>query len=182
MVKGRKEIEAGLIHRLDTPTAGLLLIAKTQSAYDFFIDLQSQDRIEKTYLAISELDETKASYEKINKFKCPKKISSQFRPFGPKARMVAPVFSDDHRYKDGAKIYTTYINSIEKLSYSNLWSVECSLSKGYRHQIRSHLASCALPIQGDALYNPKFLPKTTDEVQNHSYPLQLYALSISINS
>ena len=34
-VRGRKEIEHGLLHRLDTQTSGLLLIAATQECYDF---------------------------------------------------------------------------------------------------------------------------------------------------
>ena len=39
-VVGKKQIEYGLIHRIDTSTDGLLLIATTQQAYDFFINLK----------------------------------------------------------------------------------------------------------------------------------------------
>ena len=34
-VRGKKEIEAGLLHRLDTDTRGLVLFAKDQAVYDF---------------------------------------------------------------------------------------------------------------------------------------------------
>ena len=34
LVKGKKDIEAGLVHRLDTATSGLVLMAKNQESYD----------------------------------------------------------------------------------------------------------------------------------------------------
>ena len=48
-VIGKKEIEHGLIHRLDTVTDGLLVIAATQEAYDFFIEQQSLGNFIKFY-------------------------------------------------------------------------------------------------------------------------------------
>ena len=43
-VKGRKAIEYGLLHRLDTVTEGLLLIATTQECYDFLMEEQQAGR------------------------------------------------------------------------------------------------------------------------------------------
>lgn len=177
IVKGKKEIEAGLVHRLDTPTSGLVLIAKTQGAYDFFLNLQQEHKMEKTYIAISDIDKTKTSAESISSWKVPKKISSQFRPFGPKAKMVAPIFSDERRFSKEGRNYTTQILSIKALPSSS-YLIECSLKKGYRHQIRSHLASSGLPIKEDALYNPLYKNRHTEASKNHSYPLQLYAVGI----
>ena len=42
-VHGKKEIEHGLLHRLDTATSGLLLIARTQDFYDYLIREESYD-------------------------------------------------------------------------------------------------------------------------------------------
>ena len=50
-VKGKKEIEYGLLHRLDTATDGLLLICTSQHSYDFLIEQQNQNKFIKTYIA-----------------------------------------------------------------------------------------------------------------------------------
>ncbi len=180
-VKGRKEIEAGLIHRLDTPTSGLVLIAKTQSAYDVFIDMQEKNRIEKRYIAICDIDEGKISHEDISRLNFPKEIESQFRPFGPKARMVAPVFPDHRLYKPDGQNYTSKLLSLEALPGGSSYIAEIALRKGYRHQIRSHLASLGLAIKNDALYNPKYVPKNKGEIEKHNYLLELHAVSIILH-
>ncbi len=173
LVVGKKEIEAGLIHRLDTPTSGLVLIAKTQEAYNFFIDLQNKNLLEKKYIAI--VDKLKTN------LKPPKKIISQFRPFGPGQKKVAPVFSFDKRYSSDKPVYTTKILDIDSLLNSDeSLIVTCSLKKGYRHQVRSHLASIGLPIKGDALYNPNYIVDNPKELEKHNYNLQLYAVGISL--
>lgn len=50
-VHGKKEIEHGLLHRLDTATDGLLVIASNQECYDFLIKEQEEGRFYKTYTA-----------------------------------------------------------------------------------------------------------------------------------
>ena len=43
-VIGKKQIEYGLLHRLDTATDGLLLICTTQECYDFLFEQQKKIR------------------------------------------------------------------------------------------------------------------------------------------
>ncbi|MBD5442492.1 MAG: RNA pseudouridine synthase [Treponema sp.] len=50
-VHGRKKIEHGLLHRIDTETQGLLLIAATQEFYDFMLAEQDNGEFLKTYRA-----------------------------------------------------------------------------------------------------------------------------------
>ena len=50
-VQGKKLIEYGLLHRLDTATDGLMVIAATQEAYDFLCNEQREGRFIKTYTA-----------------------------------------------------------------------------------------------------------------------------------
>ncbi|MBP5283798.1 MAG: hypothetical protein J6Y93_03935, partial [Treponema sp.] len=38
----------------------------------------------------------------------------------------------------------------------------CTISRGYRHQVRCHLAWCGMPVHGDKIYNPEFRNKETD--------------------
>ena len=52
-VNGIKNIECGLLHRLDTVTSGLILIATTQEFYDFVQKEQKEGKFIKTYTAKS---------------------------------------------------------------------------------------------------------------------------------
>ena len=56
LVKGKKDIEAGLVHRLDTATSGLVLIAKNQESYDALNLMQVNNLIKKTYAAFTDVD------------------------------------------------------------------------------------------------------------------------------
>lgn len=173
-VKGKKLIEYGLIHRIDTLTSGLLLIAKTQQAYDFLISEQSFLRCIKKYTAKCHItDEIIQGFPKFpNNLKndiIQKKeiiVQSYFRSFGPKGSEVRPVSLDKEsnnfaaNKKTGSTIYETKIlvNKIE----NNIAYVTCEITKGYRHQVRCHLSWVGLPVIADPLYNP--IKKTNNTV------------------
>ena len=167
----KKKIEAGLIHRLDTPTCGLVLIAKTQKAFNAIHLMQERNLIEKTYFAFTEKSASQI----------PPVIESQFRAFGPKGRKTVPVFRSSKRFEPGKKTYHTKILEIKEAGTKS--AVTCSLTQGFRHQVRTHLASAGMPICGDALYSPFFgadFPNTVQkDIIRHLYPLQLYAVGIT---
>ena len=173
-VSGRKRIECGLVHRLDTATAGLVLIAKTQRAMDYFRVLQERDGMEKRYTAYCAgkpsfiAENPPESYRTL-----PGRVSSQFRAWGPGRREVRPVFPEDRRYRtDGTEYTTTILSSEEGSIDTRPCSVfECSLTRGFRHQVRAHLCALGHPIIGDTLYNRDF---TTG-------PMHLYATGISFS-
>jgi 23S rRNA-/tRNA-specific pseudouridylate synthase len=48
--------EKGLLHRLDHDTSGLVLVARTQPAFDRLLLQFSQDAVKKSYIAISAVD------------------------------------------------------------------------------------------------------------------------------
>lgn len=169
-VKGKKEIEAGLIHRIDTVTDGLLLIASDQATYDFFIQLQKEGKFIKTYSAkcslIKNLFELKTGYpenenaEKIEMLKSGQtldiELSSYFRAFGPGRKEVRPVnknASTAASKKSGDTLYTTSVNITKS---ADEYICKCRIENGFRHQVRSHLAWCKIPVKGDALYNPEY--------------------------
>lgn len=196
-VRGKKAIEAGLLHRLDTDTRGLVLFAKDQAVYDFLAARQEAGRIIKTYCAfvepnlspmrvdngygfdITDLSAIKglsAAREEIAA-QLPRSLESQFRNFGPGAKRVAPVFPGSRHYKKDGRLYTTVVEAVDILPSLPLIRVRCHLSRGYRHQVRAHLASIGLPIVGDPLYAPQ-KAETVRGAENRGVSLQLYAVSL----
>ncbi len=149
-VCGKKKIEYGLVHRIDTETGGLVLIAVTQEFYDYIQKEQAEGRFLKEYTAAVEKKECSSLEgfpvfdQKLNH------VTSSFRPFGPKGREVRPVTSLSGRAaekKGGDKLYTTNITVTEGKAV-------CSIANGYRHQVRCHLAWAGYPVKGDRIYNP----------------------------
>lgn len=224
-VRGKKAIEAGLLHRLDTDTRGLVLFAKDQKVYDFLAARQEAGQMIKTYCAfvepnrvpeidsgydfdateLSMLKELSAAQKGIAAqeqvvvqeriaAQLPLTLESQFRNFGPGAKRVAPVVSGLRHYKKDGRLYTTVIETIdilpspidgndtvpetvcESLSPPPLIRLCCRLSRGYRHQVRAHLAAAGLPIVGDPLYAPQGTEAPPEAAQ---VSLQLYAVSLA---
>jgi len=219
-VRGKKAIEAGLLHRLDTDTRGLVLFAKDQAVYDFLAARQEAGQIIKTYCAFVEptlsrameyngysfnatelatLKELSAAQRGIAAkeriaVQLPLTLESQFRNFGPGAKRVAPVVSGSRHYKKDGRLYTTVIETIdilpspidgndtvpetvcESLSPPPPIRLCCRLSRGYRHQVRAHLAAAGLPIVGDPLYAPQGTEAPPEAAQ---VSLQLYAVSLA---
>lgn len=157
-VSGRKKIERGLVHRIDTATRGLLLIASTQEAYDDLSLQQKNKKFIKFYRAEVE-PEGKINDGKIT-------VTSRFRTLGPGGKMVRPVFPDSSaadKKKAGTKLYTTEITLKGNTAV-------CRITEGFRHQVRAHLAYCGLPVKGDALYNPKADEK--DDLEFEAYRIE----------
>lgn len=160
-VKGKKEIEGGLVHRLDTDTDGLLLIAMTQGFFDFIQDAQDKGLFIKTYSATCTrlLNQEDDSYPPcpINARETGKeyKINSYFRHYGPSRKCVRPVTDESPlmaRKKAGSVLYETSIKIM--CMDKDAVQVECKIAKGFRHQVRCHLAWLGFPVIGDKIYNP----------------------------
>ena len=146
-IKGKKSIEGGLVHRIDTDTRGLLLIARTQNAYDNFMQQQLECKFIKHYTAHC------FSASSVFALKLPYIITSRFRPFGEGRKMVQPVFDTSGtaaQKKASPKFYSTEIYSIQQKN--SVMVIDCKITEGYRHQVRSHLSSLGLKIINDALY------------------------------
>lgn len=173
-VFGRKLIEHGLLHRIDTQTEGLLLVAASQFFYDNLLSEQSDGKFIKTYNAecITAFDET--SNEKngfppvdeklLKELESGKavRISTYFRNYGEGQKSVRPVTENSGKAalkKLGKqKKYTTEIKLAAKTEFSYFF--DCKISSGYRHQVRCHLAWLGFPIIGDRIYN--FSEKNTN--------------------
>jgi len=184
---GKKSIEGGLVHRLDTATRGLLLAALNKRAFDAFEAQQKNGAFVKYYRAYCHA----LGFSVKNK--PPFYIESRFRPYGAGRKRVKPVFDNSGKAdlkKAAGTVYRTEVLCIEEPSESErkrffthdlrsngsaevqptevppMLRVHCRIRRGYRHQVRAHLAWALMPVIGDFLYNPLFSVQAEDSIKN----------------
>ena len=165
---GRREGEGGLLHRLDYETQGLLLFARTNKAIESFSAQQREGLFIKHYSALTCKSDVKLPGfpEMIfSKADFPSLISCAFRPYGPGRKAVRPVLLGGSVNKkkeialDRGEPYRTEILEAKSINQTlpgegnpELVQFDIKLYRGFRHQIRCHLAWLGMPIVNDSLY------------------------------
>ena len=138
---------AGIVHRLDKDTSGLMVIAKKESAYLNLIEQLKERSVKRTYMAI--VVGVPISNKIINE------------PIGrhPKIRTKQAVV------KSGKEAITRVSLSESFHGYSLL---RVNLETGRTHQIRVHLSYAGYPIVGDSVYGARkqFAPGSTEGLKN----------------
>jgi 23S rRNA pseudouridine1911/1915/1917 synthase len=146
----------GVVHRLDKDTSGLLVVAKTQLAYESLTTQLAARTVQRVYLAVAHGRVTAAS-------------GVIDRPIGrdPRDRKrmaVRPLGQGRHA--------VTEFRVLER--FRDFTYVEASLQTGRTHQIRVHLASSGHPIAGDDVYGARRrrpLPVSIDGLALHAASL-----------
>ncbi|MFA5675512.1 MAG: RluA family pseudouridine synthase [Christensenellales bacterium] len=126
-----------LIYPLDTYVSGVLLVAKHEGAYMFFLEALGQRRISRYYIcpvkgSAGEQEEL-LGYHKRDKAGRRAQISGDFK-------------------KDSKPVVTRYIkiSQGDEMSLLRVRPVTNGL-----HQVRAHLSFCGIPILGDGVYGDK---------------------------
>ncbi len=134
--------DLGLLYRLDYDTAGVVFYGCNAGSINQYKQAQQQGALYKHYVAVT---------SKSPSFPKNQTLTSYFRSFGPKGREVRVVFDPNTTQKQLTKdLYSTHCISTE---YQNgLYSNHLTITRGFRHQIRAHLAYLGAPIVGDPLY------------------------------
>ena len=124
---------AGIVHRLDKDTSGILLVARTERFRNYFVKLLQERKVKKLYKAVV-VGKTIGSFE----------ISEPIgRDKNNRIKMTI---------RSNGKDALTFVKLNESLNNYSLLDVR--IETGRTHQIRVHLSNKKLPIIGDKTYNP----------------------------
>ena len=133
------EVFLGVTHRLDRPTSGVVLFARTSKALSRLNEMfKSHEQIRKTYWAIV-----------------------QGKPKMPEARLENYLIRNEKQNKSyiakpGAKDAKLAILTYKTLTVGEHYSLlEINLETGRHHQIRCQLAAIGCPVKGDLKYGAK---------------------------
>lgn len=140
---------AGIVHRLDRATSGVMICAKNAQALKWLQKQFAERKVSKTYYAVvqGKLDPVAALID----------LPIQRDPKKPQTFRVG---------SNGKSATTEY--KIEKTG-SQYSLLHLAPKTGRTHQLRVHLAYVGHPIVGDTLYNGK----TAERLYLHAYKLEL---------
>lgn len=125
----------GTVHRLDRPTSGIVIFARTSKALERLNKMLRDKTIDKTYWALVKNQPKKERDTLINFLKKDPKKNKSF------------VYKKEI---SGSKKATLHYKIIKKLDNYSL--LEIDLETGRHHQIRTQLSYIGSPIKGDLKY------------------------------
>ena len=125
----------GTVHRLDRPTSGIVIFARTSKALERLNKMLREKTIKKTYWALVK-NAPKVTTDTLTNFL--KKDTKKNKSFVYKKEI------------EGSKKAILHYNIIKKLE--NYFLIEIDLETGRHHQIRTQLAHIGSAIKGDLKY------------------------------
>jgi 23S rRNA pseudouridine1911/1915/1917 synthase len=125
----------GVVHRIDRPTSGIIVFARTSKALSRLNNMFKERATEKTYWAVVKNEPKKKSDTLVHYLKRNSKQNKSY--------------ANIHEVPDSKKAILHY--SVEKtLDRYSLLKID--LETGRHHQIRSQLSVIGSPIKGDLKY------------------------------
>jgi 23S rRNA pseudouridine1911/1915/1917 synthase len=125
----------GIVHRLDRDTSGLLVVARTQSAYEGLVAMLAAHDVERRYSALvwGRLDAPRGVID---------------APIGRSVRRPTRM-----AVREGGRGARTNYEVVAEYRAPDVSLLECRLETGRTHQIRVHLQAIGHPVVGDAAYS-----------------------------
>ncbi len=167
MIIDKKEIlRPGIVHRLDKDTSGVLLLAKTQKAYEFLKHQFAGRVIKKVYNALvygSVKNDSGIINAEIGRSKNDPRLRTAMRGKRGKLREAITEYKVLKRLGIDGEKYT--------------W-LEVRPKTGRTHQIRVHLKFLNHPVVCDKLYSPqKPCPKSLSRLALHAQSIEFKNLA-----
>lgn len=149
-------VRPGIVHRLDKETSGIMLIARTQTAFDHLKTLFQSRGIKKEYLVLvwGVVPERTGTIRKSISLK-PGTVKRSVHGGKMEKEAVTRYELKRHIERDG-----------EQFSLLSVFP-----ETGRTHQIRVHLASIGHPVVGDTLYGRKREPAWVKRLMLHALAL-----------
>jgi 23S rRNA pseudouridine1911/1915/1917 synthase len=129
------EVFLGVVHRLDRPTTGIVVFARTSKALTRMNELFSNRETQKTYWAIVKNKPPKTEDKLVHFLKRNEKNNTS------KAHL---------KEVPDSKLASLDYKIIKELN--NYFALEINLHTGRHHQIRAQLSAIGSPIKGDLKY------------------------------
>lgn len=144
---GVKKPYLGLVHRLDRPVGGVLVLARTQEANKALSKQISERSLTKEYLAVV----------------CgvPSSPNGELRDYLKKLVTInmSKVVPEGTKNAKEAILNYSLLETKETLKYGNISLLKVNLKTGRHHQIRVQISNAGFPIWGDNKYNKVFVKK-----------------------
>lgn len=145
---------AGIVHRLDKDTSGLMVVAKTRAVMDALVALIAQRDVSRQYVALAH-----------GAWRGGMRVVTQAIGRDPRNRLRMAVVDLVTQSGKAAQTDITAVDSQEQACL-----VHCRLHTGRTHQIRVHMAFSGHPLLADLLYGGSTLAGMTRQAL-HAYRL-----------
>ena len=155
--------EPGLVHRLDTDTSGVLIVARTAEAFDEMKDALRSGRVDKRYLAIVAIGAGSGRASSVSADGALADAGTIDVPLAPHPKDKRRVFAciherDVHRLQPREATTKYRVLRRWKTGDGERALVEATASRALRHQVRVHFAALGAPLVGDGLYGGPAAP------------------------
>lgn len=142
--------EPGLLHRLDTDTSGVVLLARNPETFEALRAATREEKISKRYLALVEgvvAADGAVEFPLVPHRKDPKRVEA---------------VTEHVRLRAGTRTHPAVTRYRVARRFDGFTLLEVELHAGYRHQVRVHLAAVGHPLVGDTLYRGPELPEAME--------------------